>query len=98
MHEVYRVPEEFPDLQHAIDAVQGPTTILLSPGLYAGSFRIAEKGYVVIQSTRLSLRGVTLSAESGEAVLDIEHSTVHLSGIECARITARAAFALRTPH
>ena len=73
---VFRVPEDYEDLQQALDAVTHPTTILLAPGIYAGG-GVEHKEYVVLQSTNLSRRGVTLSS-----TLSITKSVIHLSGIE----------------
>jgi hypothetical protein len=50
--------------------------------LYAESVRIIDKPYVVIQSTRLSRRGVTIAGGGGRVVLSVERSALHLSGIE----------------
>lgn len=79
---IVTVPGDFPTLQEAIAEVMGPATILVAPGVHVGPFSISSLTYVVIQSTAMSRRGVTLTADGGEAVLTIEGSTVHLSGIE----------------
>lgn len=79
---IFTVPGDFATLQAAIAAVSGPATILVAPGVYRGPFSVSRAAYVVIQSTAMSRRGVTLTAEEGEAVLAIDGSTVHLSGIE----------------
>lgn len=82
-HTVLLVPHQFPTIQAALDAAGGPTTILVEPGLYGESVHVVDKPYVVIQSTRLSRRGVTLGGGGGgRAVLSVERSTLHLSGIE----------------
>ena len=80
--DVFLVPERFPTIQAAIDAIINPTTIVIVPGDYAESVSIAGRQYVVLQSARLSRRGVTISGSGGDAVLCIEGSVVHLSGIE----------------
>ncbi|HEX3581712.1 MAG TPA: right-handed parallel beta-helix repeat-containing protein [Thermoanaerobaculia bacterium] len=80
--DIFTVPGDFPTLQAAIAAIGGPATILVAPGVHAGPFSISSVAYVVIQSTAMSRRGVTLTAEGGEAVLAIDGSTVHLSGID----------------
>jgi hypothetical protein len=80
--DVFLVPGDFPTLRAAIDAIVSPATIVIAPGDYAESLRIARKQYVVLQSARLSRRGVTISGSDGDAVLSIERSVVHLSGIE----------------
>ena len=82
VHEILLVPQQFPTIQAALDAASGPTTILVAPELYAETLRIIDKPYVVLQSTRLSRRGVTISGGSGAEVLRVERSTLHLSGIE----------------
>jgi hypothetical protein len=33
-HDVFLVPEQFPTIRSAVDAVQRPTTIMVSPGAY----------------------------------------------------------------
>lgn len=81
-HEILLVPQQSPTIQAAIDAASGPTTIVVAPELYAESLRIIDKPYVVLQSARLSRRGVTISGDGGSAVLCVERSTLHLSGIE----------------
>jgi len=80
--DVFLVPGDFPTIQAAIGAIVNPTTIVIAPGDYAESVSIAGKQYVVLQSARLSRRGVTISGNDGDAVLSIERSAVHLSGIE----------------
>jgi hypothetical protein len=79
--EVLFVPQQFPTIQAALDAASGPTTIVAAPELYAETLRIIDKPCVVIQSARLSRRGVTISGDGGLAVLCVESSTLHLSGI-----------------
>jgi hypothetical protein len=81
-HDVFFVPGEFLTIQEAVDAVVRPTTIMIEPGLYAESVRVAAIEYLVIQSTRLSRRGVVLAGVEGEAVLSVHDSVLHLSGIE----------------
>jgi hypothetical protein len=72
---------QYASIQAAVDAVRGPTTIVVSPGLYAESVVVDEKAYVVIQSAALSRRGVTLAGGEGVAVVVVRRSAVHLSGI-----------------
>ena len=81
-HEVLFVPQQFPAIQSALDAASGTTTIVVAPGLYAETLHVLDKPYVVLQSSQLSRRGVTLSGDGGLAVLEVERSTLHLSGIE----------------
>ncbi len=83
-HQILFVPQHFPTIQAALDAVSGPTTILVASELYAESVHVVDKPYVVIQSSRLSRRGVTICGGDGDgsSVLRVERSTLHLSGIE----------------
>jgi hypothetical protein len=81
-HDVFFVPGEFRTIQDAVDAVVRPTTIVIEPGLYAESVRVASVEYLVIQSARLSRRGVTLAGGESDAVLSVRDSVLHLSGIE----------------
>lgn len=81
-HDIFTVPGDFTTLQAAIEAIVRPATILVAPGVHAGPFSLSAVGYVVIQSTAMSRRGVTLIADDGEAVLAVDGSTLHLSGIE----------------
>jgi hypothetical protein len=81
MQAVLFVPAQFPTIQAAIDAVRGPATIILEPGLYPESVRVAGKESLVIQSARLSRRGATIGGDRGD-VIGVEDSLLHLSGIE----------------
>ena len=76
------VPQQFTTLQEAIDGITGPATIVVSPGLYAQDIRIEQKPYLVIQSSRLGKRGVTLAGHQGRNIVSIERSVVHFSGVE----------------
>jgi hypothetical protein len=80
--DILTVPGDFATIQAAIAAIVRPSTILVAPGVYAGPFSLSAIGYVVIQSVAMSRRGVTLTADEGEAVLSVSDSTLHLSGIE----------------
>jgi hypothetical protein len=60
-----------------IEAVFRPATIMISPGVYAEDVRVAGKPYLVIESTRLSKRGVTLVGADATSVMTIEGSVVH---------------------
>ncbi|HYM62240.1 MAG TPA: right-handed parallel beta-helix repeat-containing protein [Thermoanaerobaculia bacterium] len=82
MHDILFVPRQFPTIQAAVDAVAGPATIMVEPGFYDESVVISDKPYVVVQSVRLSRRGVTFAGGTGQSVLVVERSAVHLSGIE----------------
>jgi hypothetical protein len=92
--DVILVPNDFPTIGAAIDAIANPTTIVIAPGNYAESLHIIDKPYVVLQSARLSRRGVTISGSDGNAVLSAERSTIHLSGIEIRSNGQRCGIAL----
>jgi Right handed beta helix region len=81
-HDVFLVPLQFSTLRAALDAVVRPTTIMISPGLYAEDLLIAGKPDVVISSVRFGRRGVTLTGDSAETVLHVEGGSLYLSGIE----------------
>jgi Right handed beta helix region len=81
-HEVFLVPQQFPAIQAAVDAASGPTTIVVEPELYAETVHVVDRPYIVIQSSRLGRRGVTISGDGGSSVFRVERSTLHLSGIE----------------
>lgn len=81
-HNIFFVPAQFPTIQGAVDAVTVPTTIMIEPGHYAESVRVGRIASLVIESTRLSRRGVTLAGGDGESVLTVKDSVLHLSGIE----------------
>jgi hypothetical protein len=81
-HDVFFVPSQFSTIQEAIDAVVRHATIMIIPGVYAEDVRVVGKEYLVIESTRLSRRGVTLVGGDAASVIGIEGSVVHLSGIE----------------
>jgi nitrous oxidase accessory protein NosD len=82
LHEVFLVPANFATIQAAVDAVVRPSTIVVDPGDYAESIRVVSKEYLVIQSARLSRRGVTLTGAGTGSVVTVEGSAFHLSGIE----------------
>ena len=81
-HDVFFVPEQFPTIQSAVDAAERPTTIMAAPGYYDESVIVTDKEYVVIQSARLTRRGVTLTGGPGPGIFVVERSTLYLSGIE----------------
>jgi hypothetical protein len=81
-HEVLLVPQQFPTIQAALDAVRGAATIVVAPEVYSETLRIFDKPYVVMQSALLGRRGVTVSGDGGPAILHVERSTLHLSGVE----------------
>lgn len=81
-HDIFLVPAQYDSIQAAVAAIERPTTIVVAPGIYRETIVVADKPYVVIQSAALSRRGVTLAgADGAEAVLLVDHATVHLSGI-----------------
>ena len=80
--DIFLVPLQFPSIQAAIDAIERPTTIMVSPGVYREDLRLAGKPDVVISSTRFGRRGVTLVGASAATVLHVESTSVYLSGIE----------------
>ncbi|MFA6957990.1 MAG: right-handed parallel beta-helix repeat-containing protein [Thermoanaerobaculia bacterium] len=89
-HDVFLVPDGYATIQQAVDAAVRPTTIVVAPGVYAESIRVVSKEYLVIQSGRLSRRGVTLTGAGSAPVIAVVSSTFHLSGIEIrSRGTAR---------
>ncbi|HXA16621.1 MAG TPA: hypothetical protein VN380_06500 [Thermoanaerobaculia bacterium] len=81
-YDVFFVPRDFRTIQEAVDAVIGPATIMISPGLYRERIRVSALPYLVIQSSRLSRRGVTLAGNDGDVVFSVHDSALHLSGIE----------------
>jgi len=81
-HAVFLVPSQYPTVQEAVDAAMGPTTIVVFPGVYAESVSVRDKSYLVIQSSALSRRGVTLCGSGGTSVIVVVRSGLYLSGIE----------------
>ncbi len=81
-HEVLFVPAQWTTIQDAVDAVSGPATLIVDPGIYQESVRILSKPYLVIQSSHLGRRGVTIAGQSMASVIGIEQSVVHFSGID----------------
>ena len=82
-HEIFLVPQQFSTIQSAINAAVGPATIIVAPGVYRESLQVQGRQYLVIQSARLSRRGVTLvGGDAVIAVLTVTASALHLSGIE----------------
>ncbi|HEX4630310.1 MAG TPA: right-handed parallel beta-helix repeat-containing protein [Chthoniobacterales bacterium] len=81
VHEVILVPQQFATIQAAIDAVVGPATIVVGPGVYPESISVLDKETLIIQSARLSRRGVTIRGFEGSAVIHAVRSQLHLSGI-----------------
>src|SRR5215471_3947960 len=58
--DIFFVPAQFPSIQEAVDAVVGATTIMVEPGYYNESVVVKDKECIVIVSTALSRRGVTI--------------------------------------
>lgn len=81
-HEVLFVPAQWTTIQDAIDAVSGPATLIVDPGIYQESVRILSKPYLVIQSSHLGRCGVTIAGQNWESAIAIEQSVVHFSGID----------------
>lgn len=79
---VFFVPSQFPTLQAAVDAAEGPVTIVVEPGAYDESLSVVDKPEVVIQSTHLSRRGVILCGGSDPWVVRVGRAALALSGIE----------------
>ncbi|HZE12535.1 MAG TPA: right-handed parallel beta-helix repeat-containing protein [Chthoniobacterales bacterium] len=88
VHEVILVPQQFATIQAAVDAVAGPATIVVEPGVYSESISVVEKKTLIIQSARLSRRGVTIRGFEGLAVIHAVRSQLHLSGL-CIRSDSR---------
>lgn len=80
-HTVVLVPETHATIQEAIDAATGPTTIVVAPGVYRESLVVRGREYVVVQSARLSRRGVRLEGSGAGAVVTVESSALFLSGV-----------------
>jgi hypothetical protein len=81
-HDILFVPTQFPTIQAAVNAIERATTIVVEPGAYDESVVVTDKQYVVIESVRLSRRGVTVAGGEGSGVFQVHRSTLHLSGIE----------------
>ncbi len=81
-HAVLLVPSQFPTIQAAIDAVVRPSTVMVSPGIYAEDLIIVGSPAIVISSTRFGNRGVTLVGAANESVVRIEQASLYLSGVE----------------
>jgi hypothetical protein len=81
-HDVFLVPSQFATIQSAIDAVTRPSTIMIIPGLYAEDLHVVGKNGLVIESTQLGRRGVTITGSAADSVITFETSSVYLSGIE----------------
>jgi hypothetical protein len=81
--DILLVPSQFATIQAAVDAAAGPATIVVWPGAYDESVVVAGRESLVIQSARLSRRGVVLCGSAdGREVVTVERSTLTLSGIE----------------
>lgn len=81
--DIFLVPPQFPTIQAAVDAVVGPTTIVVWPGVWAECVVVDGKESLVIQSSRLTRRGVFVcGGAAGTAVFTVKGSTLSLSGLE----------------
>ena len=80
--DIFFVPSQFATVQAAVDAVERPSTIMIAPGHYDESVVIRDRSYLVLQSTGMSRRGVTVTGGEGLGVFVVDRSKVHLSGIE----------------
>src|ERR1051326_1443701 len=81
-HDVFLVPSQFSSIQQAIAAMARPSTIMFSPGVYVEDLFLAGLPTVVISTTQFGRRGVTLTGSTSETVVQIENSSVYLSGLE----------------
>jgi hypothetical protein len=82
-HDVFLVPSQFPTIREAIAAIVCPTTIMISPGVYAEDLSLSGLPSVVISTTQFQRRGAVLTgAGIADSVLDIENTSVYLSGVE----------------
>jgi hypothetical protein len=81
-HDVLFVPAQFPCIQDAIDAVTRPATIMIEPGVYAESIHVIGKPSLVVESARLSRRGVVITGTAEATVVTVDSSKLYLSGIE----------------
>lgn len=79
---VILVPQQAGTIQEAVDAASGPATVVVAPGVYRESVVVAGKRQLVIQSARLSKRGVAIVGAGGGAVITVEDGDLHVSGIE----------------
>src|SRR5215471_4495943 len=59
--DIFFVPAQFPSIQEAVDGVVRATTIMVEPGYYNESVVVKDKECIVIVSTALSRRGVTIT-------------------------------------
>lgn len=93
-HEVVLFSHDSGPLQDVVDGLTGPATIVVAPGLYDLAGVVIEgKEPIVLQSARLSRRGVVFTGGRGRAMFDVKRSTLHLSGIEIRSCATRAIVA-----
>jgi hypothetical protein len=81
-HDVFLVPQQFATIREAIESMVRPTTIMVSPGVYAEDLVLVDTPEVVITTTHFLRRGVVLKGAAAESVVNIESSSVYLSGLE----------------
>ena len=81
-HDVLLVPSQFSSIREAVRAIHRPSTIMVSPGVYAEDLFLADLPSVVISTTRFGKRGVTLVGATAASVIRIEDARVYLNGLE----------------
>jgi len=92
--DVFLVPTQFSSIGEAIAAVVRPTTIMVTPAIYKEDLSLIRLPNVVISTTQFQRRGVILTgAGVADSIIDIENTSVYLSGLEirsngCARAIA----------
>lgn len=96
-HDVLLVPAQYPTIGDAVRALRRPSTIMVSPGVYAEDVVLVDVPDVVISTTHFGRRGVVLVGDVADSVVRAENSSVYLSGIEIrSNGRARAISATRT--
>jgi hypothetical protein len=81
-HDVFLVPQQFSTIREAIESIVRPSTIMLSPGVYAEDLVLVNTPEVVITTTHFLRRGVVLVGAAAESVVNIENSSVYLASLE----------------
>src|ERR1043166_522594 len=91
-YEVFLVPSQFSSIREAIGAIVCPTTIMISPGVYAEDLSLNGLPNVVISTTQFQRRGVVLTgAGVADSIIKIENTCLYLTGVElCSNGRARA--------
>ena len=80
--DIFLVPQDFPTIRAAIAAIVRPSTIMLSPGIYAEDLLLANIPALTISSSDFIRRGVVLTGAAADSVVTVENTSVYLSGIE----------------